>query len=70
MRLARLLLLAVFAIWAGTGMPPGIAPTAFAQEAAVAPDYAAWEKDAANAEDVISAARASPGSSKAPTWRR
>ena len=59
MRLAHLLLLAVFAIWAGTGMPPGIARTAFAQEAAVAPDYAAWEKDAANAEDVISAARAS-----------
>lgn len=58
MQLLRKLLIVLFAALAVPGSFVGLIPAAFAQEAPTL-DYAAWEKDAASAEEVIAAARAS-----------
>lgn len=59
MRLVRLLLVVLSALLAVPAPLAGLLiPAAFAQEDPK-PDYAAWEKDAARAEEVIASARAS-----------
>lgn len=58
MRFARLLLFVLLAVLAAGGQ--GVLPFSMAWAEEAQPiDYAAWEKDAATAEDVIEAARAS-----------
>ena len=58
MQFVRALLIVLAAGLAAVAPMAMMAPAALAQESA-APDYAAWEKDAASAEEVIAAARAS-----------